>query len=73
MMRITNQKNGTRGSRISHTVSRTKACPVKALVRRVHYIMNHPAQCFADDIISTYLSNCVKRTRPLQSSDIIFI
>jgi hypothetical protein len=42
VMRITNQKNGTRGSRISHTTSGTKACPVRALARRVHYIMDHP-------------------------------
>jgi hypothetical protein len=61
VMRITNQKNGTRGSRISHTVSGTsKACPVKALVRRVHYIMNH-LQCFANDIISTYFSDRTKK------------
>ena len=35
VMRITNQKNGTRGSRISHDASGTKACPVRALARRV--------------------------------------
>jgi hypothetical protein len=69
VMRITNQKNGTRGSRISHTCSGTKACPVKALVRRVHYIMNHP-ECFATDIISTYYSDRAKQTQPLQAGDI---
>jgi hypothetical protein len=43
-MRITNQKNGTRGSIISHDISLTKACPVRTLAQRVHSIMNHP-QC----------------------------
>jgi len=69
VMRITNQKNGTRGSRISHDTSGTKACPVRALARRVHYIMNHP-KCTETDILSTYYSNHAKRPRPLQASDI---
>jgi integrase len=68
-MRITNQKNGTRGSIVSHDVSLTKACPVRALARRVHSIMTHP-QCTALDIISTYYSPTAKCPRPLQSSDI---
>jgi hypothetical protein len=46
VMRITNQKNDTRSSRISHTTSGTKA-------RRVHYIMDHP-ECTVEDIISTH-------------------
>jgi hypothetical protein len=69
VMRITNQKNGTRGSRISHTPSGTRACPVRALARRVHYIMTHP-ECKETDIISTYFSPVSKSARPLQSSDI---
>jgi hypothetical protein len=69
VMRITNQKNGTRGSRISHTTSGTKACPVRALARRVHYIMNHP-ECTEEDIISTYYSPRTRSARPLQSRDI---
>ena len=69
VMRITNQKNGTRGSRISHTTSGTTACPVKALGRRVHYIMNHP-ECNEDDIISTYYSPRTRSARPLQAGDI---
>jgi hypothetical protein len=69
VMRITNQKNGTRGSRISHTTSGTKACPVRALARRVHYIMSHP-ECAATSIISTYYSPHTKTARPLQSTDI---
>jgi integrase len=68
-MHITNQKNGTRGSIISHDISLTKACPVRALARHVHSIMTHP-QCKATDIISTYYSPTSKRPRPLQSSDI---
>jgi hypothetical protein len=68
VMRITNQKNGTRGSRISHTTSGTKACPVRALARRVHYIMNH-SECNAEDIISTYHSPRTRSTRPLQARD----
>jgi len=69
VMRITNQKNGTRGSRISHTTSGTTACPVKALGRRVHYIMNHP-ECNEEDIISTYYSPRTRSARPLQGGDI---
>jgi hypothetical protein len=69
VMRITNQKNGTRGSRISHTTSGTKACPVKALARRVHYIMDHP-DCTETDIISTYYSTRTRTARPLQAGDI---
>ena len=69
VMRITNQKNGTRGSRISHTPSGTVACPVRALARRVHYIMSH-SPCTDQDIISTYISPITKEARPLQSSDI---
>jgi hypothetical protein len=34
VMHITNQKNGARGSRISHTTTGMKACPVQALSRR---------------------------------------
>jgi hypothetical protein len=68
VMRITNQKNGTRGSRISHTTSGTKACPIRALARRVHYIMNH-SECNAEDIISTYHSPRTRSTRPLQARD----
>jgi hypothetical protein len=68
-MRITNQKNGTRGSLISHDASGTKACPIRALARRVHHIMSHP-QCTDHDIISTYYSTTSKRPRPLQAGDI---
>jgi hypothetical protein len=68
-MRITNQKNGTRGSLISHDASGTTACPVRALARRIHHIMSHP-QCTEDDIISTYHSPQAKRPRVLQAGDI---
>jgi hypothetical protein len=69
VMRITNQKNGTHGSRISHDASGTKACPVRALARHVHYIMSHP-QCTDKDIISTHQSTHMKSPRPLQAYDI---
>jgi hypothetical protein len=69
VMRITNQKNGTRGSRISHTTSGTPACPVRALARRVSYIMSHP-ECTEESIISTYYSTRTRSARPLQASDI---
>jgi hypothetical protein len=68
-MRITNQKNGTRGSIISHDTSNTVACPVRALARRVHTIMQHP-KCTSTDIISTYYSSRAHRPLPLQASDI---
>jgi hypothetical protein len=67
-MRITNQKNGTRGSIISHDTSNTLACPVRALARRVHSIMNNPS-CTPEDIISTYQSSRARRPLPLQASD----
>lgn len=68
-MRITNQKNGARGSIISHDRSGTKACPVRALARRVHTIITHP-KCSNKDIISTYTSPAAKDPRPLQAGDI---
>jgi hypothetical protein len=68
-MKITNQKNGTRGTIISNDASGTKACPVRALARRVHHIVNQP-QCKDTDIISTYYSPPAKRPRPLQACDI---
>jgi hypothetical protein len=69
VMRITNHKNGTRGSRISHNISSTPACPIQALARRVHYICSHP-KCTESDIISTYFSAASKRACPLQAHDI---
>jgi hypothetical protein len=68
-MRITNQKNGARGSIISHDTSGTMACPVGALARRVHTIMTNPL-CTDNDIISTYYSSISKRPRPLQAGNI---
>ena len=68
-MRITNQKNGTRGSLISHNASRTTACPVRALARRVHHIMSH-STCSDQDIISTYVPTTTHRPRALQAGDI---
>jgi hypothetical protein len=68
-MRITNQKNGARGSIISHDTSNTKACPVRALARRVHTILTIP-KCTNLDIISTYYSPAAKGPRPLQAGDI---
>jgi integrase len=68
-MRITNQKNGARGSIISHDTSGTKACPVRALARRVHTIITSPS-CSDQDIISTYLSTSATAPRPLQAGDI---
>jgi hypothetical protein len=41
-MCITNQKNGTRRSIISHDTSKTKACPVRALARCVHSKQGDP-------------------------------
>jgi hypothetical protein len=69
VMRFTNQNNGTRASRISHTTSGTTACPVKALSQWVHYLMTHPA-CNAEDILSTYYSLRTRSARSLQAGDI---
>jgi hypothetical protein len=44
------------------------ACPVRALARRVHYIMNHP-ECTNKDIINTYYSPRTRSARPLQAGD----
>jgi hypothetical protein len=63
------EKRYERGSCISHTTSGTKACHVKALGHRVHYIMNH-SECNEDDIISTYNSPRTRSTRPLRAGDI---
>ena len=68
-MRITNQKNGTRGSIISHDKSNTTACPVQALARRVHHILSQPTSS-PNDIISTYYSPQTKGLRCLQSGNI---
>ena len=68
-MRITNQKNGARGSIISHDTSHTIACPVRALARRVHHILSQPGGS-PNDIISTYYSPQTKSLRCLQSGDI---
>jgi hypothetical protein len=69
VLRITNQKNGTRGSQISHSTSGTKACPVRALAQRVHAVLSHP-DGKPDDIISTYYSPHAHAMRPLQAGDI---
>jgi hypothetical protein len=68
-MRITNQKNGSRGSIISHDTSGTKACPIRALAHCVHTILNHTMSS-GTDIISTYYSPSAKRSIPLQAGDI---
>jgi hypothetical protein len=68
-MKITNQKNGTRGTIISHDASGTTADPVRALARRVHHILQHP-QCRETDIISTYVTTTARGPRPLQAADI---
>lgn len=36
-----NQKNGTRGATIHHTAVPGPFCPVKALARRVHFLITH--------------------------------
>ena len=68
-MRITNQKNGARGSIISHDTSHTIACPVRALACRVHHILSQPTGS-PNDIISTYYSPQTRSLRCLQSGDI---
>lgn len=59
-MRISNQKNGTRGGMINHTKTGTRHCPVKALARRVHTIMSH-RNGKPTDIISTYFTKNGKK------------
>ena len=59
-MRIDNQKNGTRGGTIHHSAIVGRRCPIKALARRVHHIMNHP-EGGPDDIISTFFSTTNRR------------
>jgi hypothetical protein len=62
------EKRYTRQSHQSHHL-RHDGFPVKALGRRVHYIMTHP-ECNAEDIISTYYSSRTRSARPLQAGDI---
>jgi hypothetical protein len=54
-MRLDNQKNGVRGAMIHHTALRSTYCPLRALARRVHHIMNHP-NGRPTNIISTYFT-----------------
>ena len=68
-MCITNQKNGARGTIISHDTSNTVACPVCALAHHVHHILSHPLGS-TQDIISTYYSSATKTLRCLQAGDI---
>ena len=51
-LRITNQKNGTRGQCIHHHCTGRITSPVKALARRIAHIMSHTAN--QDTAISTY-------------------
>jgi hypothetical protein len=69
VLRITNQKNGTWGSRISHLTSGMKACLVHALARCVHDILSHP-ESSGTDIISTYYSPHKRTLHLLQAGDI---
>jgi hypothetical protein len=40
-LKITNQKNGRMGQTIHHHAMDQKACPVKALARRIHHILSN--------------------------------
>ena len=51
-MRLSNQKNGIRGSLIHRSAMRGRFCPVKALVRRFLHLRDNNA--LKDDIISSY-------------------
>jgi hypothetical protein len=55
-MQINNQKNGTRGGTIHHDAIHTNHCPIQALARRVHHIIQHP-NCSPDNIISIYFTS----------------
>jgi hypothetical protein len=55
-MQIDNQKNGVRGDTIHHNAIHTNHCPIQALARRVHHIMQHPNGS-PDNIISTYFTS----------------
>ena len=68
-MHIMNQKNGARGSIISHNTSKTITSPIQALAQRVHHILSHPSGS-PNNIISMYYSPQTKSLRCLQSSNI---
>ena len=40
-LKISNQKNGRMGQTISHNITGTKSCPVRALASIVHHILSH--------------------------------
>jgi hypothetical protein len=67
-MQIDNQKNGTQGGTIHHDALQSKCCPIRALTRQVHLIMNLPNGT-KDNIISTnFMSN--RETQVLKLTDI---
>jgi hypothetical protein len=50
---ISNQKNGTRGSLINHEANEELSCPICALARQVHHIMQYGNE---NDILGTYFT-----------------
>lgn len=68
-MCISNQKNGTRGQLIHHEATKGHlACPVQALARRVHHILQHTKN--PDMEISAYFPTPSQQAKHIMSSDI---
>ena len=58
-MKLTNQKNGVRGSCVHHhAISNRELCPVRALARRVHHIYANGGS--EDDMLCTYVDHVGK-------------
>lgn len=67
-LKIDNQKNGVRGGTINHSALHTSLCPLRAVARRVHTIMNH-SNGQKSQILSTYFDK-KGRTKSVTSTHI---
>ena len=55
-LKLTNQKNGVRGSCVHHhAISNTDVCPVRALARRVHHVRSNGGT--GDDMLCTFFDH----------------
>ena len=55
-LKLTNQKNGVRGSCVHHhAISNRRACPVRALARRVHHVLSSGGS--GDDMLCSFFDH----------------
>ena len=59
-LKLTNQKNGVRGSCVhQHAISNTNLCPVRALARRVNHVFSNGGS--GDDMLCTFFDHHKER------------